>query len=150
MRFLILYMQLKLLYMWYSLVGLLEVCVKLHSYTVCVLYSYCCIFVSIAREAELSHQLNHYLEEVDVLSSLLSNPRTRNIRSTNRKRNSLIKAFCEFYLHLSLLQNFQVRNMSQVFVTIQSHNMQQLNHTGFRKILKKHDKVCLLCGQLLL
>ena len=34
-------------------------------------------------------------------------------------------AFSEFYLSLILLQNYQ-----------------NLNFTGFRKILKKHDKVC--------
>ena len=41
-----------------------------------------------------------------------------------RKLHDLKLAFSEFYLSLILLQNFQ-----------------NLNFTGFRKILKKHDKV---------
>lgn len=46
------------------------------------------------------------------------------------KISDLKLAFSEFYLSLILLQNYQ-----------------NLNFTGFRKILKKHDKVrnCLLC-----
>lgn len=43
---------------------------------------------------------------------------------THRKVKDLKLAFSEFYLSLVLLQNFQ-----------------QLNFTGFRKILKKHDKL---------
>lgn len=42
----------------------------------------------------------------------------------HRKAQELKLAFSEFYLSLILLQNYQ-----------------NLNHTGFRKILKKHDKV---------
>lgn len=41
-----------------------------------------------------------------------------------RKENDLKLAFSEFYLSLILLQNYQT-----------------LNFTGFRKILKKHDKI---------
>lgn len=41
-----------------------------------------------------------------------------------RKRTDLKLAFSEFYLMLVLLQNYQT-----------------LNFTGFRKILKKHDKL---------
>ncbi len=41
-----------------------------------------------------------------------------------RKTNDLKLAFSEFYLMLVLLQNYQT-----------------LNFTGFRKILKKHDKL---------
>lgn len=41
-----------------------------------------------------------------------------------RKLRDLKLAFSEFYLSLILLQNYQ-----------------NLNYTGFRKILKKHDKV---------
>ncbi len=41
-----------------------------------------------------------------------------------RKTQELKLAFSEFYLSLILLQNYQ-----------------NLNHTGFRKILKKHDKL---------
>ncbi|XP_019861238.1 PREDICTED: xenotropic and polytropic retrovirus receptor 1 homolog [Amphimedon queenslandica] len=72
----------------------------------------------LVHESELSHQLQHLAEQVDTFSQ------AHRIKNSNRKRNSLIKAFCEFYYHLSLLQNFQ-----------------KLNHTGFRKILKKHDKL---------
>lgn len=43
---------------------------------------------------------------------------------TARKVQELKLAFSEFYLSLVLLQNYQ-----------------NLNFTGFRKILKKHDKV---------
>ena len=45
-------------------------------------------------------------------------------QKTYRKEHELKLAFSEFYLSLILLQNYQT-----------------LNHTGFRKILKKHDKV---------
>lgn len=44
-----------------------------------------------------------------------------------RKMQDLKLAFSEFYLSLILLQNYQ-----------------NLNFTGFRKILKKHDKVSLI------
>ena len=47
---------------------------------------------------------------------------TRRLHS--RKRTDLKLAFSEFYLMLVLLQNYQT-----------------LNSTGFRKILKKHDKL---------
>jgi SPX domain protein involved in polyphosphate accumulation len=46
-----------------------------------------------------------------------------------RKLRDLKLAFSEFYLSLILLQNYQ-----------------NLNHTGFRKILKKHDKVQYCCA----
>jgi SPX domain protein involved in polyphosphate accumulation len=45
-------------------------------------------------------------------------------RKQSRKRTDLKLAFSEFYLMLVLLQNYQT-----------------LNFTGFRKILKKHDKL---------
>ena len=45
-------------------------------------------------------------------------------RQANKQRRVLKRALSETYLNLVLLQNFQ-----------------QLNHTGFRKILKKHDKL---------
>ncbi|XP_052868555.1 xenotropic and polytropic retrovirus receptor 1 isoform X1 [Anopheles cruzii] len=46
------------------------------------------------------------------------------IHLPNRKAQELKLAFSEFYLSLILLQNYQ-----------------NLNHTGFRKIMKKHDKI---------
>ena len=54
-------------------------------------------------------------------------------KTTTRKLQDLKLAFSEFYLALILLQNYQ-----------------NLNFTGFRKILKKHDKVgvfLLFCSQ---
>ena len=45
-------------------------------------------------------------------------------RKAGKQRRVLKRALSETYLNLILLQNFQ-----------------QLNHTGFRKILKKHDKL---------
>lgn len=45
-------------------------------------------------------------------------------KRSRRKQTDLKLAFSEFYLMLILLQNYQ-----------------QLNYMGFRKILKKHDKL---------
>lgn len=50
-----------------------------------------------------------------------------------RKLRDLKLAFSEFYLSLILLQNYQ-----------------NLNHTGFRKILKKHDKVFALQNNIII
>lgn len=77
-----------------------------------------------AREAEASHRLRDLVEEIEVLSAARCNKRTQKLRSTRSKHHSLKLALSEFYLSLALLQNFQ-----------------QLNHTGFRKVLKKHDKL---------
>ena len=46
------------------------------------------------------------------------------VRKVRKQRQVLKRALSELYLNLVLLQNYQ-----------------QLNHTGFRKILKKHDKL---------
>lgn len=46
-------------------------------------------------------------------------------KPSTKKIRKLKVAFSEFYLSLVLLQNYQT-----------------LNYSGFRKILKKHDKVC--------
>ncbi|XP_076342267.1 solute carrier family 53 member 1-like [Tachypleus tridentatus] len=48
----------------------------------------------------------------------------KQVRTQTRKMHDLKLAFSEFYLSLILLQNYQ-----------------NLNFTGFRKILKKHDKL---------
>ena len=45
-------------------------------------------------------------------------------RKASNQRKAMKQALSEFYLNVVLLQNFQ-----------------QLNHTGFRKILKKYDKL---------
>lgn len=66
----------------------------------------------------------------ELASSLEANQKRKTILSPSkqdipaRKINELKLAFSEFYLSLILLQNYQ-----------------NLNYTGFRKILKKHDKV---------
>lgn len=52
------------------------------------------------------------------------NDSSKRILISSRKLHDFKTAFSEFYLSLILLQNYQ-----------------SLNHTGFRKILKKHDKV---------
>ena len=49
---------------------------------------------------------------------------TTKVHKSHKQRQVLKRALSELYLNLVLLQNFQ-----------------QLNHTGFRKILKKHDKL---------
>ena len=81
-------------------------------------------FESISMERERSH------------STLLTNPPRGNVfsswltrkqgteRTGHRRVNDLKPAFSEFYLMLVLLKNYQT-----------------LNSTGFRKILKKHDKL---------
>ncbi len=76
-----------------------------------------------AREANLSLTLRELCVEVDKYEVLRNSPQI-NSRITRRKKENLKLLLSEFYLNVCLLQNFQ-----------------QLNHTGFRKILKKHDKV---------
>ena len=65
-----------------------------------------------------------YEEEVEVLQAMRAHSRIRTLRSTKKKHNSLKRVISEFYYSLILLQNFQ-----------------QLNRTGFQKVLKKHDKL---------
>ncbi|XP_046401366.1 xenotropic and polytropic retrovirus receptor 1-like [Ischnura elegans] len=48
----------------------------------------------------------------------------KNLKAPESKKRELKLAFSEFYLSLILLQNYQ-----------------NLNHTGFEKIMKKHDKM---------
>ena len=60
----------------------------------------------------------------DVCVLQVSQLGTLTVRKAGKQRQVLKRAFSEIYLNLILLQNFQ-----------------QLNHTGFRKILKKHDKL---------
>ncbi|CAG9771016.1 unnamed protein product [Ceutorhynchus assimilis] len=60
----------------------------------------------------------------DSLDSIRLGSRKDKKRVPTRKLQDLKLAFSEFYLSLILLQNYQT-----------------LNHTGFRKILKKHDKL---------
>jgi len=63
----------------------------------------------------------------NIARRLLEKNKERQLKQkTFRKEHELKLAFSEFYLSLILLQNYQT-----------------LNHTGFRKILKKHDKVAI-------
>jgi SPX domain protein involved in polyphosphate accumulation len=60
-----------------------------------------------------------------IAKRIVEKTRQRKIKSRQyRKQHDLKLAFSEFYLSLILLQNYQ-----------------SLNFTGFRKILKKHDKL---------
>lgn len=72
--------------------------------------------------------------ELDLLSSTAIKLKDYGKKSDSNKLNlpqrkvqDLKLAFSEFYLSLILLQNYQ-----------------NLNYTGFKKILKKHDKVRML------
>lgn len=71
---------------------------------------------------------NLYSELQTLISHLQAKKKDSDIKRQipTRKLQELKLAFSEFYLSLILLQNYQT-----------------LNHTGFRKILKKHDKVCI-------
>lgn len=71
---------------------------------------------------ELKQTLEEQMKAKTKGSSL--KPILRKSLLPHRKAQELKLAFSEFYLSLILLQNYQ-----------------NLNHTGFRKILKKHDKV---------
>ncbi|XP_058445291.1 solute carrier family 53 member 1 [Malaya genurostris] len=74
------------------------------------------------KYAALSAQLKTMLETQQ--KSKTKGHTLKRINLPYRKAQELKLAFSEFYLSLILLQNYQ-----------------NLNHTGFRKILKKHDKL---------
>lgn len=74
------------------------------------------------KYAALSIELKEALEGAQKAASTKKNQQNTGI--PHRKVQELKLAFSEFYLSLILLQNYQ-----------------NLNHTGFRKILKKHDKL---------
>ena len=68
-------------------------------------------------------------EDADMVQTftqrLMEKNKQRQLKNQKYKKEHDMKlAFSEFYLSLILLQNYQT-----------------LNNTGFRKILKKHDKV---------
>lgn len=69
---------------------------------------------------------NLYSELQTLIAHLQAKKKDSDVKKQipTRKLQELKLAFSEFYLSLILLQNYQT-----------------LNHTGFRKILKKHDKV---------
>ena len=76
------------------------------------------------REQQLAgklYELEKEVEEFMKLKNSLTGLRPRKIKN---QESTLKMAYSELYLGLSLLQNFQ-----------------QLNYTGFRKILKKFDKL---------
>ncbi|XP_055586228.1 xenotropic and polytropic retrovirus receptor 1 [Uranotaenia lowii] len=74
------------------------------------------------KYAALSTQLKTLLENQQKTKT--KGHALKKIALPYRKAQELKLAFSEFYLSLILLQNYQ-----------------NLNHTGFRKILKKHDKL---------
>lgn len=74
------------------------------------------------KYAALSIELKEALEAAQKAANTKKNQQNTGI--PHRKVQELKLAFSEFYLSLILLQNYQ-----------------NLNHTGFRKILKKHDKL---------
>eukprot|EP00731_Ephydatia_muelleri_P024813 Em0016g1084a len=76
------------------------------------------------REQQLYGQLYNLEKDVDIFLKLKNSPKRLSERKIRSTESSLKMAYSEFYLSLSLLQNFQ-----------------QLNYTGFRKILKKFDKL---------
>lgn len=86
------------------------------------------------KYANLRSELDHLRNDHDIdASGLMGGLRRRKEKAVQffgvkkepiRKLQDLKLAFSEFYLSLILLQNYQ-----------------NLNYTGFRKILKKHDKL---------
>ncbi|EDS34129.1 xenotropic and polytropic murine leukemia virus receptor xpr1 [Culex quinquefasciatus] len=74
------------------------------------------------KYAALSAQLRSMVENQQKAKT--KSHTLKRINLPYRKAQELKLAFSEFYLSLILLQNYQ-----------------NLNHTGFRKILKKHDKL---------
>uniref|UniRef100_A0A1Q3F8F7 Putative small molecule transporter n=1 Tax=Culex tarsalis TaxID=7177 RepID=A0A1Q3F8F7_CULTA len=74
------------------------------------------------KYAGLSAQLRNMVENQQKAKTKAHT--LKRINLPYRKAQELKLAFSEFYLSLILLQNYQ-----------------NLNHTGFRKILKKHDKL---------
>ncbi|CAB4030856.1 Xenotropic and polytropic retrovirus receptor 1-like, partial [Paramuricea clavata] len=86
-------------------------------------------FTTLKNEAECGGYLSakSSLNQIrrGAVSGQILDPNVKKLLAkTHRKAKNLKLAFSEFYLSLVLLQNFQ-----------------QLNFTGFRKILKKHDKL---------
>lgn len=75
--------------------------------------------------AEATRKFSTLRSELSLLLQQKSKSKRKSEVPT-RKVNELKLAFSEFYLSLVILQNYQ-----------------NLNYTGFRKILKKHDKVML-------
>lgn len=85
------------------------------------------------KYAALSVELKEALEAAQKVKTKAAHKNSDNSTGNgipHRKVQELKLAYSEFYLSLILLQNYQ-----------------NLNHTGFRKILKKHDKLLRVeCG----
>ncbi len=88
-------------------------------------------YASLTSELEAAQQATNMLHHIGLRKRRKSNASTPLIKDKKpsqptglRKMHDIKLAFSEFYLSLILLQNYQT-----------------LNFTGFRKILKKHDKV---------
>ncbi|CAF0819680.1 unnamed protein product [Brachionus calyciflorus] len=76
------------------------------------------------KQSVISNVLNNTGAQT-ITQRLIEKNRERQLKNKQfRKEHDLKLAFSEFYLSLILLQNYQT-----------------LNFTGFRKILKKHDKI---------
>lgn len=95
---------------------------------------YYCYYVCVSEKlAEAMRKFSTLKSELDLLSSTAHKMKdyvkkldSNRLNLPQRKVQELKLAFSEFYLSLILLQNYQ-----------------NLNYTGFKKILKKHDKVCM-------
>jgi len=91
-----------------------------------------CHYICVSEKlAEAMRKFSTLKSELDLLSSTAIKLKDYGKKSDSNKLNlpqrkvqELKLAFSEFYLSLILLQNYQ-----------------NLNYTGFKKILKKHDKV---------
>lgn len=112
--------------MFFTLVSTLSV--------VLISYRFNQIVVVLEKLAEAMRKFSTLKSELDLLSSSAIKMKDYGKKSDSnrlnlpqRKVQELKLAFSEFYLSLILLQNYQ-----------------NLNFTGFKKILKKHDKVCMI------
>lgn len=97
------------------------------------------MMVFLEKLAEAMRKFSTLKNELDLLSSTAIKMKDYGKKSDSNKLNlpqrkvqELKLAFSEFYLSLILLQNYQ-----------------NLNYTGFKKILKKHDKVCIFINYIL-
>lgn len=81
-------------------------------------------FATLRSELSTTHDHHHGHARKKNTTKIADRMNQRQRVIPPRKLQELKLAFSEFYLSLILLQNYQ-----------------NLNFTGFRKILKKHDKV---------
>ena len=77
-----------------------------------------------SQEFKLKSRLNELGNQLNLLERQTLSAGRLSLRAVSKQKQELKFAYKEFYLNLIILQNFRV-----------------LNHTGFRKIAKKHDKV---------